>query len=86
MDEFGDPVSKQRYIYGEAFAIYGLSEYARAMGCNEALEYARKLVASLEKHVYDPVLQRDISSPASRTGRTIPGRAASTACPRTKRP
>ena len=55
VDEFGDPVSKQRYIYGEAFAIYGLSEYARAMGCNEALEYARKLVASLEKHVYDPV-------------------------------
>ena len=55
VDEFGDPVSKPRYIYGEAFAIYGLSEYARAMGCNEALEYARKLVASLEKHVYDPV-------------------------------
>lgn len=55
VDEFGDPVSKQRYIYGEAFAIYGLSEYARAMGCNEALEYARKLVMSLEKHVYDPV-------------------------------
>ena len=55
VDEFGDPVNKQRYIYGEAFAIYGLSEYARAMGCNEALEYARKLVASLEKHVYDPV-------------------------------
>lgn len=54
VDEFGNPVDKHRYIYGNAFAIYGFSEYARATGSTEALEYARKLVASMEKYDYDP--------------------------------
>ena len=55
VDEFGNPTDKHRYIYGNAFAVYGFSEYARATGSKEALEYAQKLVASLEKYVYDPV-------------------------------
>lgn len=55
VDEFGNPVDKHRYIYGNAFAIYGLSEYARAFDSEEARSYARRLVASLEKYDYDPV-------------------------------
>ena len=54
VDEFGNPIDSHRFIYGNAFAVYGLSEYARAMDCEEAREYARKLVASLEKYAYDP--------------------------------
>ena len=30
VDEFGMPIDSHRYIYGNAFAIYGLSEYCRA--------------------------------------------------------
>ena len=47
VDEFGNPVDTHRYIYGNAFAVYGLSEYARATGSKEALSYAQKLVASV---------------------------------------
>ena len=54
VDEFGKPIDSHRYIYGNAFAVYGLSEYARATGSEEALDYARKLVAALEKYAYDP--------------------------------
>ena len=55
LDCKGNVVDDHKYIYGNAFALYGLSEYARATGSKEALEYARKLFAALEKYVYDPV-------------------------------
>ncbi len=50
----GEPIDKTRHVYGNAFAIYGFSEYYRATGCEEALDYARKLEAAMEKNAYDP--------------------------------
>ncbi len=37
------------------FAIYGLSEYARATGDDEALAYAIRLFETIEEHSFDPV-------------------------------
>ena len=54
-DEFGNPTDKHRYIYGNAFAVYGFFRVRPRDRLQEALEYAQKLVASLEKYVYDPV-------------------------------
>lgn len=53
VDAWGKPVDSSRLVYGNAFAIYGLSEYFRATGCREALTLARRIVDSLEKHAYD---------------------------------
>jgi mannobiose 2-epimerase len=51
----GEVVDNTKFIYGNAFAIYGFSEYARATGSEEALSYAQRLAARLDKHVYDPI-------------------------------
>jgi len=44
--------SKKR-TYGEAFAIYGLSEYYRVFGDQKALDAAISIYQCLEKYVYD---------------------------------
>jgi len=54
LDAKGNVIDDYKFIYGNAFALYGLSEYARATGSEEALEYAKKLFDCLEKYVYDP--------------------------------
>lgn len=55
LDARGSVLDDHKFIYGNAFALYGLCEYARATGCGEALDYARQLFGCLESHVYDPV-------------------------------
>ena len=40
-------------MYALGFAIYGLSEYHRATGDEEAMDYAIKLFHSIEEHSFD---------------------------------
>ena len=54
VDEKGAVLDDNKYIYGNAFAIYGLSEYCRATGDQEALRLAVETRDCLEKYVYDP--------------------------------
>lgn len=49
------PSDAKKQIYALGFAIYGLSEYARATGDREALEYAVRLFEVIEKYSFDPV-------------------------------
>ena len=51
----GGAAEPKKQVYGQAFAIYGLTEYYRATGENEALERAKELYVLLEKHAYEPV-------------------------------
>ena len=51
----GQPCDKKKQIYALGFAIYGLSEYCRATGDAETLEYAVKLFHDIEKHSFDPI-------------------------------
>ncbi len=50
----GRPKDKKKQIYALGFAIYGLSEYCRATGDTEALEYAIRLFHDIENHSFDP--------------------------------
>jgi len=50
----GEPADRKKQIYALGFAIYGLSEYCRATGDAEALEYAVRLFRDIERHSYDP--------------------------------
>lgn len=47
------PLDTKKQFYAIGFAIYGLSEYARATGDAEALEYAVKLFRDIEAHSRD---------------------------------
>lgn len=49
----GTPMDTKKQIYALGFAIYGLSEYARATGDKEALEKAKELYFSIEKYSFD---------------------------------
>ena len=49
----GRPSDRKKQIYAIGFAIYGLSEYCRATGDAEALEYAAKLYHDIEDHSFD---------------------------------
>lgn len=49
----GKPLDTKKQIYAIGFAIYGLSEYARATGDREALDYAIKFFDSIEEHSFD---------------------------------
>lgn len=49
----GEPTDTKKQIYALGFAIYGLSEYARATGDEEALSYAIRLFESIEEHSFD---------------------------------
>ncbi len=53
VDEFGKPVSRIKFIYGNAFTMYGFSEYFRATGNEEALEMAKIVLEKMEAFVYD---------------------------------
>lgn len=50
----GAPLDTKKQIYALGFAIYGLSEYVRATGDVVALDQARELCRSIEKHSFDP--------------------------------
>ena len=53
VDYKGGPLDTKKQFYAIAFAIYGLSEYARATGDREALEYALDLYDCIEEHAFD---------------------------------
>ncbi|MCX7681070.1 MAG: AGE family epimerase/isomerase [Anaerolineae bacterium] len=53
-DACGRPLRMRKQVYGQAFGIYALSEYARATGDEEALHQAIALFRVLEDHSHDP--------------------------------
>lgn len=54
LDYTGQPVQTKKQIYALGFAIYGLSEYNRATGDKEALDYAIRLFKAIEQYSFDP--------------------------------
>jgi cellobiose epimerase len=54
VDASGQPASTKKQVYGQAFAIYAMTEYYRATGREEAFERAAQLYRLLEKYSYDP--------------------------------
>ncbi len=55
VDYLGHPLDTKKQIYAIGFAIYGLSEYYRATGDEEALQYAIRLFQDIEAHSFDKV-------------------------------
>ena len=53
VDYQGNPLDTKKQFYAIGFAIYGLSEYARATGDREALDYALQLYDCVEEHAFD---------------------------------
>ena len=53
LDYKGQPKDTKKQFYAIGFAIYGLSEYARATGDREALDYALQLYECIEEHALD---------------------------------
>lgn len=53
VDAAGCPSNTRKQMYAIGFAIYGLSEYHRATGDAEALEYAIRLFRDIESHSFD---------------------------------
>ena len=54
MDYLGQAKDTKKQFYAIGFMIYGLSEYARATGDREALDYAIQLYECIEEHAFDP--------------------------------
>ena len=55
LDYKGRPLDTKKQFYAIGFALYGMSEYARATGDREALECALQLFDCIEEHALDPV-------------------------------
>ena len=53
VDYKGNPLDTKKQFYAIGFAIYGMSEYARATGDREALECALQLFDCIEEHAFD---------------------------------
>ena len=53
LDYKGQPRDTKKQFYAIGFTIYGLSEYARATGDREALDYAIELYECIEEHSLD---------------------------------
>ena len=53
LDSRGKPLDTKKQFYAIGFAIYALSEYARATGDREALDYAIWLFECIEEHAFD---------------------------------
>ncbi len=53
VDYMGNPLDTKKQFYAIGFVIYGLSEYARATGDREALDYAIELYECIEEHAFD---------------------------------
>jgi len=51
----GSPLETKKQIYGNAFAMYGLSEYYRITNYPPALEKAKELFNLIEKYAFDSV-------------------------------
>ena len=55
VDSEGNPLDTKKQFYAIGFVIYGLTEYARATGDREALDYALELYECIEEHAFDSV-------------------------------
>jgi mannobiose 2-epimerase len=55
VDYKGDVRNDRKQIYGQGFGIYAFSEYFKASGKRESLDYAIRLFDLIEKHSYDPM-------------------------------
>ena len=53
VDYKGQPLNTRKQFYAIGFAIYGLTEYVRATGDREALEYALQLYDCVEEYAFD---------------------------------
>lgn len=53
LDYKGQPKDTKKQFYAIGFTIYGLSEYARATGDREVLDYAMELYECIEEHSLD---------------------------------
>jgi mannobiose 2-epimerase len=53
LDPRGVAIDDQKKIYGQAFAIYALSEYSRTFSSQEALRQAIDVFHHIETHAYD---------------------------------
>ena len=53
VDYLGQPKDTKKQFYALGFALYGLSEYARATGDREALDCALQLFDCIEEHAFD---------------------------------
>jgi mannobiose 2-epimerase len=53
VSESGAPVDPKKVLYAEAFAIYGLSEYARVFHLPDAARYALECFKSLDARAHD---------------------------------
>jgi len=63
LDATGQPIDPRKQIYGQAFALYGLSEYYRASGEKTALDEAISLFRLIEQHSFDSGFNQDSGSP-----------------------
>lgn len=54
IDRNGRPVNDRKQTYGQAFAMYGLSEYFLASGEMAAFDHARNLFDLIEQHAFEP--------------------------------
>ena len=54
LDAEGRPLDTKKQFYALGFALYALSEYARATADSEALGYALRLFDCIEQHALDP--------------------------------
>ena len=53
LDYLGKPVNTKKQAYAQGFALYGFSEFYRATGNPEALEWAKNFFYLIEKYCYD---------------------------------
>ncbi len=53
VDAVGQPKYPLKHLYGQAFALYGLSEYVHATGSAPALALAKKQFQTMVQHAYD---------------------------------
>ncbi len=50
----GSPLETRKQVYGQAFALYGLSEYYRTTSRPDVLSACKSLYDWIEKHSFDP--------------------------------
>ena len=55
VDYKGQPLDTKKQFYAIGFTLYGLSEYVRATGDREVLDYALQLYDCIEEHALDPL-------------------------------
>jgi len=53
VDYKGKPTDDKKFMYGNAYAVYGLSEYARVFNCDDAKKLAQETAALMDKKMWD---------------------------------